>query len=78
MKYIRIGPNTAKHDLDRFAKQAAEFIAEKEAVSVELKVKGRFHDDLVREKLKAFVLSIKGAKPQDIIKNKRQYIMRIY
>lgn len=59
-KGIRFGFNTAKHDLELRAKQAAGFLNENNKVKIEVVLRGRerMRQDLAKEKIKEFIAMI--------------------
>lgn len=57
LKGIRIGFTTGKHDLERYAKKAAEFIKEGNKVRVNMRLRGRekAHGSLALQKFSGFL-----------------------
>ena len=70
-KQILLGPHTQEYDMNRFAKQASDFIKEGHPVSVRLEVRGRdkMFENLIREKIQRFASLVQGAKPGRIGKS---------
>lgn len=57
LKGIRIGFTTGKHDLERYAKKAAEFIKEGNKVKIDMRLRGRekAHGYLALQKFNGFL-----------------------
>jgi translation initiation factor IF-3 len=63
VKLLRIGVKTARHDQERMATQAAEFLAEGHKVRIDMVLRGREKalKDFARERFNAFIALIPGA-----------------
>lgn len=57
LKGIRIGFTTGRHDLERYAKKAAEFIKEGNKVKIDMRLRGRekAHGSLALQKFNGFL-----------------------
>ena len=63
VKMLRIGVKTARHDQERYAKQAEEFLAEGHRVRVDMILRGREKAlrDFAKERFHDFIALIPGA-----------------
>jgi translation initiation factor IF-3 len=64
-KQVRFGPHTQDYDLKRFAIQASGFISDGHPTTVKVEIKGRnkAFQQLIKEKIAAFVAMVPNAKP---------------
>ena len=81
VKMVRFGFRTDKHDLDRQANKARDFLAERHLVKASILLRGRefTNQDYAKEKLKNFVNGILDVAEieQPMRKQGNQYIMII-
>lgn len=79
VKMIRFGFRTEKHDLDRQADRAREFLAERHLVKVAILMRGRelANQQYAREKLQRFVEGLKDAADveQEMRRQGNSYMM---
>jgi translation initiation factor IF-3 len=78
-KTVQIGLHTQQHDLERFAKQADDFVGEGHHVVVKMDVKGRDrqHRDLIRQQFESFLKMIPSAKPGRLSEAGKSYVQAI-
>lgn len=78
-KTVQIGLHTQAHDLERFARQAEEFISEGHHVLVKMDVKGRdrMFGELIRKQFEDFLRLVPSAKPQRLVESGKSYTQSI-
>jgi translation initiation factor IF-3 len=78
-KTVQIGLHTQQHDLERFARNAEEFVADGHHVVVKMDVKGRDrqHKDLIRQQFENFMKMVPSAKPQHLSEMGKSYSQAI-